>query len=234
MKAESVLSTLLKTKKNFIFLGEAGCGKTETALNFAKAIHRMTEREVHFFDLDQTKPLFRSRDVRERLEGEGIFFHYQEQFQDAPTATAGVHEKLADPEAVTVLDVGGNDIGSRLIGGYSGWLSRENTQVFFMINSYRPWSRAIEAIDQTMTLIYRSAGIDLHNTSVILNPNVGVTTTLQEVLEGVRKSEEMLNGILPVSMIAVKEDIAEAAEAETNIPVFPLSLFMTYEWEDEI
>lgn len=231
MNAENVIRELLNSRQNFIFLGEAGCGKSETALNFALAVRRLTDREVHFFDLDQTKPLFRSRDVRKQLEAENIVFHYEEQFQDAPTSAGGVNEKLADPEAVTILDVGGNDTGSRLVGEYSGWLNRPETQIFFLLNVFRPWSADIGAVDQTMTMIYRAARIGLENTSVILNPNVGNTTTPEEILEGAEKSSAMLKGILPVSMLAVREKAAGQVMKETDLPVFPLSLFMQYEWE---
>ena len=54
---------------NFVFLGEAGCGKSEAALNLAPLLHRERGAPVHFFDLDMTKPLFRSRDRASALTG---------------------------------------------------------------------------------------------------------------------------------------------------------------------
>ena len=62
----------LEHKKNFVFLGEAGSGKSELAVNFARQLARRTQREVHFFDLDMTKPLFRSRDAAGELEQAGV------------------------------------------------------------------------------------------------------------------------------------------------------------------
>lgn len=233
MQAEEKIQQMLNSRNNFIFLGEAGSGKSETALNFALKVKQMTDKEVHFFDLDQTKPLFRSRDVRKALEAEDIFFHYEEQFQDAPTSTGGVNETLSDPDAVAILDVGGNDTGSRLIGEYSGWLSQPGTQVFFMLNVYRPWSGEIGEIDQTMTMIYRAARIGLENTSVIFNPNLGRTTTAEEILEGAEKSGKMIDSILPVSFLAVREDCAEQVIKQSDLPVFPMSLMMTYDWDQK-
>ncbi|MGN1382043.1 MAG: hypothetical protein ACI4W2_04420 [Eubacterium sp.] len=233
MRAEETIQQMLESRNNFIFLGEAGCGKSETALNFALKVKEMTDKEVHFFDLDQTKPLFRSRDVRRKLEAEDIVFHYEEQFQDAPTSTGGVNEKLANPDAVAILDVGGNDTGSRLVGEYSGWLSQPGTQVFFMLNVYRPWSGEIGEIDQTMTMIYRAARIGLENTSVIFNPNLGRTTTAEEILEGAEKSEEMIGSLLPVSFLAVRSECADQLVKQSDLPVFPMSLMMTYDWDKE-
>ena len=41
-----------------VFLGEAGCGKSELAVQWALTAAER-RRDVHFFDLDQTKPLLR-------------------------------------------------------------------------------------------------------------------------------------------------------------------------------
>ena len=51
----SKFSELLACKKNFVFIGETGSGKSEIALNVAVALQKRKERSVHVFDLDQTK-----------------------------------------------------------------------------------------------------------------------------------------------------------------------------------
>ena len=75
--------------KNYVFLGEAGCGKSELAVNTAARLAKRGDLPVHFFDLDMTKPLFRSRELAGDLEKMGIAVHFQEQFMDAPTAVGG-------------------------------------------------------------------------------------------------------------------------------------------------
>ncbi|MEG1753002.1 MAG: hypothetical protein RR234_03735, partial [Christensenella sp.] len=61
------VAQITKGKKNFVFIGEAGSGKSEIAVNFAQALCQQRDREVHFFDLDMTKPLFRTRDISNEL-----------------------------------------------------------------------------------------------------------------------------------------------------------------------
>ena len=61
----------LLRQRNIVFLGEAGCGKSELAVHLALELAGQG-REVHFFDLDQTKPLMRSRDVESLLESAGV------------------------------------------------------------------------------------------------------------------------------------------------------------------
>ena len=60
--------------KNFVLLGEAGSGKSEIALNLAAHLAQCQPLPVHFFDLDMTKPLFRSRDLAEEMEALGVHF----------------------------------------------------------------------------------------------------------------------------------------------------------------
>ena len=64
----NIMRELLARKKNFVFIGEAGSGKSELAMNFAQLMAEVSEKPVHLFDMDQTKGLFRTRDVSELLE----------------------------------------------------------------------------------------------------------------------------------------------------------------------
>ena len=101
-----------------VFLGEAGCGKSELAVQWALTAAER-RRDVHFFDLDQTKPLLRSRDAAALLEGAGVTVHFEQQCADAPTQVGGLVPLLLDKSKSVILDVGGNDTGARLIGGYA-------------------------------------------------------------------------------------------------------------------
>jgi len=227
---EHILRELLKTKKNFVFVGEAGCGKSEIAINFALGLSEISEKKVHFFDMDQTKPLFRSRDVREQLKAKGIEFHYQEQFFDAPTTPGGVRELLADEESVVVLDVGGDHIGARLIGAFGPFLNRPNTQNFFVINAYRPWSKNLITIDGTMARVLGMAHIKLENVSIMSNPNLGVTTTAEEVLTGHEKVSDMISEYLSIDYLCAMENLCPEIQGKTETPLIPVKLYLTYEW----
>lgn len=151
--AENIL-TGLPAGRAAVFLGEAGCGKSELAVHLALSLAGKG-REVHFFDLDQTKPLMRSRDAQELLEGAGVTVHFERQTADAPTQVGGLVPLLLAPDKNVILDVGGGDAGARLIGGYSHLL--KNADVWFIVNPYRPWSGSTEHIDGTLSAILRAA-----------------------------------------------------------------------------
>lgn len=81
-----------------VFLGEAGCGKSELSVHWA--LQAAAEgKTVSFFDLDQTKPLMRSRDVESLLESAGVSVRFEHQTADAPTQVGGLVPALLDESA---------------------------------------------------------------------------------------------------------------------------------------
>lgn len=221
---------LTMNKSNFIFVGEAGSGKSEIAINFAKYLVDLNEKPVHFFDMDMTKPMFRSRDVKAEIEEMGIIFHHEEQFFDAPTVVGGVNLLLKDENCYVVMDVGGNDIGARAIGGFAPKVNQDNTVVYYVLNAYRPWSGNLNHIDGTLSSILKISRIKLDKVHMISNPNNGVSTTVEEVLEGNLKMLEMIGSLINIDFTCVNESLYEKVKASTDIPLMPIHLYLTYPW----
>ena len=217
--------------RNFVFLGEAGSGKSEIAINIAQLLLARQDGAVHFFDLDMTKPLFRSRDLARPLEEAGLCFHYEEQFMDAPTITGGVNRLLRDSSCYTVLDVGGDYIGARSVGGYAPLLNAEATAVYYVMNPYRPWSTTIDHIDRVLGETLGVSHVQLEKLRLIGNPNLGLQTTAEDVAEGCRRLKEMVEPYKPLEFFCVQDTLLEAAAALTDVPLLPLRLYLTYPWE---
>ncbi|MGL5436242.1 MAG: hypothetical protein ACRDBO_12720 [Lachnospiraceae bacterium] len=231
------MDNIFTTYKNFVFIGEAGSGKSEIAINYAISLQKWSGKRVHFFDMDMTKPLFRSRDFAAQLKAEGIEFHYEEQFMDAPTLVGGVRRLLKDPDCYVVMDIGGDYIGARAIGGFAPELNKENCMIYYVLNPYRPWSLDIEHIDQVLGAVLGTSHIHLDQLHLISNPNIGSDTGEQEVTEGHKRLEQMVAPYRPITFTCVKEELYEAVKEKLTLPVMPLHLYVTYPWnadqEDE-
>lgn len=228
MKNELNIDIMNKT--NFIFIGEAGSGKSEIAINFAKYLLEHGDKPVHFFDMDMTKPLFRSRDLQNEIMKMGIQFHYQEQFFDAPTLVGGANPLLKNENSYVVMDVGGNDIGARAIGGFAPKINRENTDVFYVLNSYRPWSGQLRHIDETLSSILYISHIRPDKIRLISNPNLGTMTTPDEVVAGYEITKELIDPVMKIDFLCARSEISEEVQAKITTPVFPIQLYLSYEW----
>ena len=231
---ETIFDRRAPEQHSFVFLGEAGCGKSEIAVNLALRLAAEGERPVHFFDLDMTKPLFRSRDAAQLLEDGGVTVHFEEQFMDAPTLTGGVSRLLRDRSVYTVLDVGGDHIGARAVGGYAPLLNRAETVLCYVVNPYRPWSMTLEHIDKVLGETLGVSHLRVEGLHMVGNPNLGQETELADVLAGEETLLELVGPYKPVEVLCVREDLAAAAAERAVTPVYPLKLYMTYPWEDDL
>ena len=211
------LSALLRSS-NTVFLGEAGCGKSELAVHLALELAEQG-KAVHFFDLDQTKPLMRSRDAEALLADAGAAVHFEQQRADAPTQVGGLVPLLLDESKNVILDVGGNDTGAKLIGGCTHLL--RNADVWFVVNPYRPWSATTEHIDGTLSAILRASR--LKTPRFLLNPNLGRDTTAEEYLAGLAQGLALLSSYVTVEAAAVPAALYEQVSDETALPLIPIT-----------
>lgn len=221
---------------NFLFIGEAGSGKSEIALNFARCLQESGVRPVHFFDMDMTKPLFRSRDICEELEASGVYFHHEEQFMDAPTLVGGVSRLLRDRDCNVVMDVGGDYIGARSIGGFAPIINQAGSKVYYVLNPYRPWSFDIDHIDKVLVEILGVSHIHMEKLHLVSNPNMGQDTVIEEVVDGHRQLEETISPYKPLELLCAKEDFYQELQSirdSIKIPIMPLHLHLKYPWATE-
>ena len=228
-ESDKTFEDLMKEKKNYVFIGEAGSGKSEIVLNIAHMLAERTGKKVDLFDLDQTKPLFRSRDLQEAFAKDGVTIHFQEQFQDAPSQVGGVRASL-NGDGYTLLDIGGGHQAAKYAGSYNDLLSKDNSVPVYVVNSYRPWTRSLEGIDGTMSHILNSIRLD--HIYILANPNLGYATTSDEFIHGLDKIDELFDGLTEVNSACVRKDIYESVKGRTTKQLLPIELYLTYEWVD--
>lgn len=211
---------------NFVLLGEAGCGKSELAVNLALAL-RKTGRPVTLFDLDQTKPLFRTRELSDTLEKEGVTLVYEEQFADAPTTSGGVRTALKDENRFAVLDVGGDHIGARAIGGYAPLLNRDDTALYYILNPFRPWCGTADHAGLILSEILTVSHLRPERIRYVGNPNLGDTTTAADVISGYQALTDMVETL---DFLAVDEQLLPETADKLPLPLLPLRRYLTYPW----
>lgn len=216
------------------FLGGAGSGKTEIALNFALGLRGETERTIHFFDMDQTKPLFRARDAADTLREAGIVFHsnLDTSIEDVAAIAPGVIAALEETDSYVILDIGGNEQGARVIGQFFERLNRPDSVVFLPINPYRPWSGDSAELRMTVEGITRAARSDC--VRIVSNPNFCAETRAEDVISGNEKLKSMLGSEYPIAFVCAREDLCAQLEGRIAERLIPIRIRIRYPWmEDE-
>ena len=165
----------------------------------------------------------------ESVSVQGIIVHSQKQLLDAPTIVPGVIETLTDPDAYVLMDIGGNAAGARMIGQFSHILNDDSTCVFFVINTYRPWSKDAMSINDTLYSITRVSR--LRKVNIISNPNLGLTTTPDEVVEGNEKLKKILEGDdVGIDYVCVLSELYDEVKDRIEEPLIPIDIFIIYPW----
>ena len=212
----------------FLLLGQTGSGKTELALNLALWLVKNQNKTVCFIDMDQTKGLFRARDLKDMLLEQGIRFLETIQFQDSPIVPEGVTGAITDPNCICIFDVGGNAVGARMIGQYASLFEPQMTQGLYVINPMRPFSDDQESLLSNMEKILNASRVSMQNVKIISNPCLGDKTTKEDILEGHQHLIKLLRDkeMVP-SALVVRKEMENLVKHRVSCPVCPIEIHIT-------
>ncbi|ABI68709.1 hypothetical protein [Syntrophomonas wolfei] len=189
-----------------VFAGGFGSGKSEVAINFALEEAKRAA-EVVLADLDMVNPFFASREVGQVLEKAGVKLFGPGgdlSFGDVPSIPAEIIA-LIQQENHLFIDLGGDEVGSLVMGYLSRFVKRrEEIEVFLVLNPYRPFSSDLDGVSQVKQLIELAARVRI--TGIISNPNLVEETNLKTIIEGHRQVQEFAAFLqLPVKFLCVEE-----------------------------
>lgn len=210
--------------KCHVIIGMFGSGKTEIALNSAIYLKERYEK-VAIADIDVISPYFRTRDEIDILEKMGIkvvtpprqFIH-----ADLPIIPPAVSGYIVNPEYQTIIDAGGNEDGSTVVGSLKNFLDQTKTATYFVVNTKRPFMNTVEDIEYYIERL--SAKSRRKVNFLISNSNLQDETTEEIILNGekiLKKVSEKLG--IPIAFTVVPEFLKNI---ETEYPKFILKRFL--------
>jgi len=218
-----------------VLVGNFGTGKSEIAVNLALAM-RARGDEVTLVDLDLVKPYFRSRLMKADLEQLGIAVitpQGDRYFADLPILVPEVRGAVARSHAGggrTILDVGGDDVGARVLGSLPGLGEASRTDVVFVVNGNRPFAETCPAVVTMIREIEAAAHIGI--TGLIANTHLIDETTPETVAAGLALADEVsaatgLPILFGVALGRILPALAATSTDHHELPWLAIERFIT-------
>jgi hypothetical protein len=224
-----------------IFAGRFGSGKTEAALNYALLLTQDEESDsaagtqgVTLIDLDIVTPYFRSREMTDVMQQQGIEVIAPSaisQHLDTPGITPQILGAIQRADTRVVLDVGGDRQGARALGQFSAAIEQRGYTMHFVVNPYRPFTDSQEGLARSISEIEASSRLTV--SSLLSNPNLIGETTVEEVLAGHAKIERYAEALsLPIAFVCVERQWLDELDPEQFAqPLLVLDRHFVMSWE---
>ena len=216
-----------------IITGHYGSGKTEFAVNYVKKLRESVDGRVAIADLDIVNVYFRSREKKEELEEKGIQViasNLDTAVADVPAVSGAMTMPVINKEYQYVVDLGGNDVGTLVLGRIKPLLDHAEADFFMVVNAYRPNTSTPEGIIEQMENLEYAAGLKV--TGFINNTNLVRETTAECLLHGdeVLKEVTKRTGV-PVKYVSyVKDVMTEEIPEGLSGDLFPIEFNMRKTW----
>ncbi len=214
-------------KRISIFLGHYGSGKTELAVNYALYL-RSLGKKVVVIDFDLVNPYFRTKDAEKLFEEHGITLiapAFANTNLENPMIPAEIFSVFEDKEVYAIFDVGGGEDGATPLGYYHQQLSKEECDVFFVLNQRRPLTADLDGALDAYQEIAAVARIGI--TGLINNTHLKEETTSEMLLEGQSLAEKVSDALkIPVVYISGSQAMLDELPAQYEPLQFPIQFYI--------
>jgi hypothetical protein len=220
-------------KKVILFTGNYGSGKTEVAVNYASWLAR-EGLKVQIADLDLVNPYFRAREAREPLEALGVKvvapagdYHSA----DLPILLPQVKGLIEHPEDISILDVGGDNVGAMVLASLTPSFQASGYEMIFVVNRNRPFTETVQGCLQIISEVETASRLKV--TAIAGNTHLMDETTPETVTYGLELTTGVAQALnLPILFISIEKSVLNSLDKESiPYPILPLERLLLPPWK---
>ncbi len=223
-------------RKFYIVCGHYGCGKSNYSINLALEL-AAKGRKVILMDLDLVNPYFLSSGYKDMLEEKGIQV-IAPMFANSNVETPALPAEMNlvfETDKDVVMDVGGDDAGSVVLGRYHEQLAAVDYEMIYLINHYRNLTASPEETAEVLKEI--EAASRCKAGCVIANSHLKQDTDYETVKNAIPYAKEtaaILN--LPLKAVTIpayltKDDRVRGLMEQEDVNWYPVEIYVKAPWE---
>jgi MinD-like ATPase involved in chromosome partitioning or flagellar assembly len=216
-----------------VVVGNYGSGKTEVSINLAVQ-RKLAGVDVRIADLDLVNPYFRTREAKGPLSEMGIEVvlppdqYLQADLPILSPLVAGMIRRSAE---LTLLDVGGDDVGATVLATLEDAFKNRPRRVLQVVNPLRPFTETIEGCLKVREEIEQAAKLAVDG--IIGNANLIDETSADDIYDGhefVKRLSEQSG--LALEFITVARKLLPSVDVRRfSCPVLPIERQLVPPWQ---
>lgn len=219
-----------------VIVGNYGSGKTEVCINLA-VCRKRAGIDVRIADLDLVNPYFRTREAKGPLAELGIEVVLPpEQYlqADLPILSPLVAGMLRQPSELTLLDVGGDDVGATVLATLEDAFKDKSLRVLQVVNPLRPFTETLAGCLKIRAEIERASRLIING--LIGNANLIDETTPDHIYHGHDFVQRLAaDSGLSLEFITVGRELLPLIDIRRfSCPVLPIERQLVPPWKKPV
>jgi hypothetical protein len=223
---------LTNDKRIRIITGHYGSGKSEVSMNYVTKLRTMSSKKVALADVDIVNVYFRTREKKDLLKSMDILAidsSINATTLDLPAVSPQVMAPINDKAYDYVIDVGGDNVGARVIGRFSDLIKQHDYDMFCVVNANREKTQTAQEVIEHIKAIEKASNLKV--TGLINNTHLIRQTTIDDVLKGQEVAKEVSNKLnIPIKYVACLEKMANDLPENLEGEILPIKLYMREDW----
>ena len=219
-------------KRIRIIIGHYGSGKSEFAMNYVTKLREEIDGKIALSDLDVVNVYFRTREKKNLLKSLNILpidSSIDAPTLDLPAISAEIATPINDKLYNYVMDVGGDNVGARVIGRFNHLLNEGDYDMFCVVNANREQTQTANQVIDHIKSIENASGLKV--TGLVNNTHLIRATTVEDVLRGQELVTQVSNLCnIPIKYVACLESIVDELPKDLEGEIFPIKLYMREDW----
>jgi hypothetical protein len=219
-----------------VIVGNFGSGKTEVSINLAVSQKR-AGIDVKIADLDLVNPYFRTREAKKSLSMLGIEVVVPEEKYlqaDLPILSPAVAGLIRRPSDLTLIDVGGNDVGATVLAALADSFRNKQVHMLQVVNPLRPFTNTIEGCMKIRNDIERASKMAING--IIGNANLIDETSVDDIYNGYDFVKALaIESRLPLEFITASVELLfEIDMGRFSCPVLTIERQLVPPWKKAV